>query len=395
MVTDVYLPRVNGVSTSIQTFRREFRALGHEVLLIAPDYGLLTEDEQGLIRVPALRVPLDPEDRFMRWRRLRNLLPRLAGGGFDLVHIQTPFLAHYAGVAFSNALDVPRVETYHTYFEEYFYHYVRFLPKQSLKGLARRLSRGQCNDLDGLVVPSHQMRTVLEGYGISVPMEVIPTGLDLDEFASGDREAFRRRYSIPPERPVIAYVGRVAFEKNIDFLLRVTARLKAVVPDILFVVSGEGPALTSLKEQARHLGLEAHALFVGYLDRRGPLLDCYRAADVFIFASRTETQGLVLLEAMALGTPVVSTAIMGTRDMLRQGAGAVIVPEDESAFAAAVADLLRDEPRRRKLGAAGQRHAKQWTARPMAERLLAFYRGVIDTRRPARPAARVAREAAS
>lgn len=390
MVTDVYLPRVNGVSTSIQTFRREFHALGHEVLLIAPDYGALTEDEQGLIRVPALRVPLDPEDRFMRWRRLRNLLPQLAGGGFDLIHIQTPFLAHYAGVAFSNALDVPRVETYHTYFEEYFYHYVRFLPKQSLQGLARRLSRGQCNDLHGLVVPSHQMRTVLEGYGITVPMEVIPTGLDLEEFASGDREAFRRRYSIPPERPVIAYVGRVAFEKNIDFLLRVTARLKAVVPDILFVVSGEGPALTSLKEQARRLGLEAHALFVGYLDRRGPLLDCYRAADAFIFASRTETQGLVLLEAMALGTPVVSTAIMGTRDMLREGAGAVIVPEDESAFAAAVANLLQDEPRRRKLGAAGQRHAKQWTARAMAERLLAFYREVMDARRPAGPAARVA-----
>ena len=109
----------------------------------------------------------------------------------------------------------------------------------------------------------------------------------------------------------------------------------------------------------------------------------------FVFASRTETQGLVLLEAMALGTPVVSTAIMGTRDVLREGEGAVIVPEDEARFTMAVADLLRDEPRRRKLAAAGRRYAEQWTARATTERLLDFYREVVNARRAARPAARV------
>ena len=390
MVTDVYFPRVNGVSTSIQTFRRALHALGHEVCLIAPDYGTVTDEEAAILRVPALPVPLDPEDRLMRWRRLRSLLPRVRDGGFDLVHIQTPFLAHYAGVAFSEGLGVPRVETYHTYFEEYFFHYVRFLPKASLKALARRFSRGQCNDLDGLVVPSRQMRAVLEGYGVSAPMEVIPTGLALEDFSAGDGAAFRCRYRIPPERPIIAYVGRVAFEKNIDFLLRVTARLKAVIPDILFVVSGEGPALEALRERARKAGIERHVLFVGYLDRGGPLLDCYRAANAFVFASRTETQGLVLLEAMALGTPVVSTAIMGTRDVLRQGKGAVIVPEDEAAFTEAVAQLLRDEPRRRNLGRAGQRYAEQWTARAMAERLLAFYERILEVPSRARPAPRAA-----
>jgi 1,2-diacylglycerol 3-alpha-glucosyltransferase len=377
MVTDVYFPRVNGVSTSIQTFRRELHALGHQVCVIAPDYGTETDDEAGICRVPAMPVPLDPEDRLMRWGQLRRQLPRVRDGGFDLVHIQTPFLAHYAGVAFSDAMGIPRVETYHTYFEEYLFHYVRFLPKASLRALSRRFSRGQCNDLDGLVVPSRQMRAVLEGYGVSAQMEVIPTGLALKDFSVGDGAAFRARYGIPAKRPVIAYVGRVAFEKNIDFLLRVTARLKEFIPDILFVISGEGPALKALQERARKAGLEGHALFVGYLDRRGPLLDCYRAADAFVFASRTETQGLVLLEAMALGTPVVSTAIMGTRDVLRQGEGAVIVPEDEVAFAEAVAALLRDEPRRRKLGRAGERYAEQWTARAMAERLVAFYSQIL------------------
>jgi len=390
MVTDVFSPRVNGVSTSIQTFRRELHALGHQVCVIAPDYGAITDDEAGIVRVPAVPVPLDPEDRLMRWGQLRRQLRRVRDGGFDLVHIQTPFLAHYAGVAFSDAAGIPRVETYHTYFEEYLFHYVRFLPKPSLKALARRFSRGQCNDLDALVVPSSQMRAVLEGYGISASMEVIPTGLALEDFSVGDGVAFRSRFRIPPERPIILYVGRVAFEKNIEFLLRVTARLKPLIPDILFVVSGEGPALHALRDRARKEGLEGHVLFVGYLDRRGALLDCYRAADAFVFASRTETQGLVLLEAMALGTPVVSTAIMGTRDVLRQGEGAVIVPEDEVAFAEAVAALLRDEPHRRKLGRAGQRYAQQWTARAMAERLLAFYQQVLAAPGRARLASRAA-----
>jgi glycosyltransferase involved in cell wall biosynthesis len=246
-----------------------------------------------------------------------------------------------------------------------------------LQALARRFSRSQCNDLDGLVVPTLEMRAVLERYGIAVPTAVIPTGLDLTDFAGGDGAAFRRRYAIAPERPVIAYVGRVAFEKNIDFLLRVTARIKTVMPDVLFIVSGEGPALGPLQDRARDLGLADATLFVGYLDRSGPLLDCYRAADAFVFASRTETQGLVLLEAMALGTPVVSTAVMGTRNVLREGQGALIVPEEEDAFAQAVVDLLRDEPQRRRLGAAGRRYAGQWTARAMTERLLAFYQEVV------------------
>lgn len=380
MITDVYFPRVNGVSTSIQTFSADLQALGHDVALVAPGYGRSSLDVAGVFRVPSVPIPLDPEDRLMRWRRLQGLLQELAKDTFDLVHIQTPFLAHYAGVRFAEALRLPRVETYHTFFEEYFFHYVRFLPRRMLKALARRFSRSQCNDVDGLIVPSSQMREVLESYGIKAPMEVIPTGIAMEDFAGGDGPGFRERKGIPRDRPLVAFVGRVAFEKNIDFLLRMTARLKLDIPNILFVISGEGPALGALKERAHELSLADNVSFVGYLDRRTALLDCYRAADVFVFASRTETQGLVLLESMAVGTPVVSTAELGTRDVLRQGEGAVIVPEDEDEFAAAVAVLLKDKARRQDLGRAGERYARQWSARAMAERLATFYARVASAR---------------
>ncbi|MGH8248977.1 MAG: glycosyltransferase, partial [Gammaproteobacteria bacterium] len=122
MISDVYFPRVNGVSTSIQTFRRELSALGHETTLIAPAYPAPYADEPGIVRVASRYVPLDPEDRMMRAGEIRRLLPRLRSQGYDLVHVQTPFVAHYLGVEIAAALGVPCVETYHTFFEEYLQH---------------------------------------------------------------------------------------------------------------------------------------------------------------------------------------------------------------------------------------------------------------------------------
>ena len=227
MLSDVYFPRINGVSTSIQTFRRQFAALGHEVLLIAPAYGPATEPEPGIVRLPARTVPLDPEDRMMGFRAVLKLEPALRERRFDLIHIQTPFVAHYAGVALSKRLGVPRIETYHTFFEEYLHHYVPVVPGAWTRALARRFSRAQCNDLDAVVVPSRAMREVLREYGVHAPVEIIPTGIELERLSGGNGAAFRQRHGIPPERPVLVHVGRVAFEKNIDFLLRMLVRVRA------------------------------------------------------------------------------------------------------------------------------------------------------------------------
>jgi glycosyltransferase involved in cell wall biosynthesis len=170
-------------------------------------------------------------------------------------------------------------------------------------------------------------------------------------------------------------VGRVAYEKNIGFLLRTFARLHACRPDALFVIAGEGPALGSLGRLARELGVAADVKFIGYLDRNTDLPDCYAAGDAFVFASRTETQGLVLLEAMAQGTPVVSTAELGTRSILTAGCGAFVVREDEAEFAAAVVEALAvkaGDARRARLRA----HAESWASQAMAKKLAAFYERV-------------------
>ncbi len=375
MLSDVYFPRVNGVSTSIQTFRRELWRLGHEVWVVAPDYGRPTADEDGISRVLSRQVLFDPEDRMMRPRSLARRLTELRARRFDLVHVQTPFVAHYAGIRLARRLGVSCVETYHTFFEEYLFHYLPILPKNAWRVVARVVTRRQCNRLHGLVVPSQAMREVLVQYGVRTPMRVIPTGMPADAFEEGDGTAFRARHGIAAGQPTLAFVGRVAFEKNIEFLLRVVRELKRTThPDLVLIVAGEGPAETALRRLGAELGLTDHLRFVGYLGRGVELSSCYQAGDVFVFASRTETQGLVLLEAMSLGVPVVSTAVMGTCDILAAGQGALIAREDVADFAAQVRRLLDDAPLRRRLGEEGRLYARQWAAEGPARSLLAFYR---------------------
>ena len=377
-ISDVYFPRVNGVSTSIETFRRNLQLLGHTVDLIAPDYGKPTANENGIVRVPARAVPLDPEDRLMGYGWVMQQLERLRGEHYDLIHVQTPFVAHYLGVKLSHLLEIPCIETYHTFFEEYLYHYIPFLPKSFTRWLAKRFSRHQGNSLDGMVIPSRPMQRVLQAYGIATTMEVIATGIEPASFVPGDRVAFREKYGIAQERPMLLFVGRVAHEKNIDFLIKVVNEVRGQIADVLFVIAGEGPARAHLEQEVKRLALDQHVRFIGYLDRHTELNNCYRAADIFIFSSRTETQGLVLLEAMAQGVPLVSTAELGTRDVLQDGAGVWIAQEELSDFSSNVVKMLGHAQARSELGELGRAYANEWSAAKQAKKMLAFYDTIIE-----------------
>jgi 1,2-diacylglycerol 3-alpha-glucosyltransferase len=376
-ISDVYFPRINGVSTSIQTFHHNLRMLGHTVHLIAPDYLIPSADETDILRVPAKSLPFDPEDRLMSYSWVMKSLDQLRGEQYDIIHIQTPFVAHYLGTKLSRLLGIPCVETYHTFFEEYLYHYIPFVPRKLMRLVAKRFSRHQGNNLDGMVVPSHPMLQVLKSYGITTHTEVIPTGIAPESFVLGDRAAFRNKYNIPPHGPVLLFVGRIAHEKNIGFLLNVLDQVRKEIPDVLFVIAGEGPARKILEHEVRELGLSGNIMFIGYLDRHTELNSCYRAADIFIFSSRTETQGLVLLEAMAQGVPVVSTAELGTRDVLQNGLGVWIAQENLADFSEKIVTMLRDNEVRKYLGEAGREYAQTWSASMQAERMLAFYSSVL------------------
>jgi len=194
--------------------------------------------------------------------------------------------------------------------------------------------------------------------------------------AEDEATAFRALAQIPAGRPLVTYVGRVAHEKNIEFLVKVFVEVRRTVPAAMLVIAGEGPARESLRQMTARLGLERDVHFAGYLDRNTALLDCYAAANVFVFASRTETQGLVLLEAMAQGAPIVSTAELGTRSVLKPDCGALVVEEKLQPFAAAVTRLLQDEGLRNELAERGRTYAKTWSSAVMARRLADLYQSL-------------------
>ena len=402
-ISDVYFPRVNGVSTSIRTFRNDLKDAGVDSVLVAPDYGPhpavtggkpaagqpaagqpaagqpaaaqpADKEEPGVLRVESGRVPRDPEDRRMKYFALRRCLDALSDQHFDLVHIHTPFLAHYAGVRFAARAHIPVIATYHTFFEEYLHHYVPMLPRPLGRSLARRFTRSQCAQLAAIVAPSEPMRALLLAYGVTTRIQVIPTGLPAERFQPGNGARFRASFGIAADRPLLLYVGRVAHEKNIEFLLHAFVALRRQRAGAMLVIAGEGPALGHLQGLVARLGIAQDVQFIGYPDRERGLTDCYAAADVFVFASRTETQGLVLLEAMAQGRPVVSTAHLGTASILQSGCGARVAPEKPDVFAQAIADILDDPARAARLSAQARSYAQGWASALMARRVAELYR---------------------
>ena len=376
MISDVYFPRINGVSTSIETFRAALRAHDVEVTLVAPDYAPdfpQAEAHDTLLRIPARRVPFDPEDRLMKRGALARLPQRLHGKPFDLVHVQTPFAAHYAGLRLAGARGIPCLATCHTHFEEYFRHYLPLLPQAMHRLFTRHLVRSQCNALAAVIAPSQAMRQALHGYGVTRPIHVLPTGIPLEKFSSGDRAGFRQRHGIDANTPLALYVGRVAHEKNLHFLLEAFACACRTQPDLRLAIAGEGPALAELKRRVAESAIAGKVLFPGYLDRERELPDCYAAADLFVFASKTETQGLVLLEALAMGLPVLGIPAMGAAEILSPQRGAVCAPDDRAGFGASMGALLRDRHRLAALSAQGKQFAGEWSASGRARQLAMLY----------------------
>ena len=380
MISDVYFPRVNGVSTSILTFTRCFLSQGHEVSLIAPTYLAAHQDEFDIIRIPSWQVPLDPEDQFMHVKHIKSMLPELANAGYEVLHIHTPFVAHYAGRWLARKLGIPLVLSYHTFFEAYLEKYMPWVPHGILRRTARSISRNQCNEVDGIVSPSNQMLEKLHEYGVEQQARVIPTGIPLDRFQLAEHNTFRQQYGLPEDAFVMLYLGRVAHEKNIGFLIDMFVEVNRRAPHARLIIAGEGPAESSLQKHAERTGLGDKIHFIGYLRPLQAVVDCYAASDLFVFASETETQGLVLLEAMACNTPVVSCASLGSKDVLQDGEGCIISPLDIETFADHVCSLTGNPERLASLAERGRAYVDGWSDSSQAIKMLGFYQDLIDAR---------------
>lgn len=230
--------------------------------------------------------------------------------------------------------------------------------------------------MDAVIVPSAAMAGRLGEYGVKRPLHILPTGIPLDRFGGGNRQAFRHAQGLPEDRPAALFLGRLGHEKNLRFLLEAHSHALKTCPELLLILAGEGPAEADLKETAKLLGILDSVRFLGNMDRQIALPDCLAGVDFFAFASLTETQGLVLLEAMASGLPVVALAEMGTKDILKPESGAQVpegTPED---FGRAMAQVAQDKALREQMAQASRCWAAGWSDDRLTQRLADLYRSV-------------------
>ncbi|MFB6097386.1 MAG: glycosyltransferase [Haloferacaceae archaeon] len=287
--TDTYLPTVNGVTYTIQTWRDRWRERGGRMDVVYPD----SEHDPGPDEYPVRSIP------FPFYEGFRFGLPQVpdAVADADVVHAHTPFALGIAGRRLASSRDRPLVASYHTPTAEYADYLAGGVVADGIERIARAYERWYMDRADAVVVPSDPARDHLRDVvGVEADVRVVANGVDIERFRPVDGPDFRERYGLG-DGPLIGYTGRHGYEKNLGELVDAAAGMDARV-----VFGGDGPARDDLEARAREVGADAR--FLGFLDRE-ELPAFYSALDVFAFPSPVETQGLVALEANACGTPVV------------------------------------------------------------------------------------------
>ena len=308
LFTDTYFPQVSGVATSIRTLKTELEKLGHTVFIFTTtDKDVNRYEDWQIIRIPS--VPFFAfKDRRIAYRGFSTALEIARQYQLDIIHTQTEFSLGLLGVWIAKELRIPVVHTYHTQYEDY----VRYIAKGMVirPSMVKYIVRGFMSDLDGVICPSEIVYDLLMKYKVKVEKRVIPTGIELAKFerpeiTSENIADLREKLGISNQETMLLSLSRVSYEKNIQAVLAALPAVLEENPDVKLVVAGDGPYLSDLKSQAKRLNITDAVIFTGMIAPSETAL-YYKAADFFISASTSETQGLTYLESLASGTPIIA-----------------------------------------------------------------------------------------
>lgn len=311
--TDTYFPQVSGVATSIKTLKDDLERKGHSVYIFTTSDPHVPDDavEPNVFRFGSVPF-VSFTDRRVAVRGLFHAYSVAKELQLDLVHTQTEFSMGYIGKFVARQLKVPTVHTYHTMYEDYL-HYVmngHLLRPYHVK----QFMRAYLYHVTQVITPSKRAMQSLQGYGIKTPISVIPTGVDLTQFKAAKNPQLRKQLGLQ-DVPVLLSLSRVAYEKRIDKILAAMPAVLTQAPETVLLVVGDGPAREDLEHQAQNLGIGDHVRFIGQVDH-SDVPDYYRAADIFVSASDSESQGLTYIEALAAERKVVALSAAYTNSLL-------------------------------------------------------------------------------
>jgi glycosyltransferase involved in cell wall biosynthesis len=374
MFTNTYLPHVGGVARSVSTYEREFCRRGHDVRIVAPEFEGAEDMAGRVLRTPAIQN-FNGSDFSVRIPVPGLLADFVDDFRPDLLHSHHPFLLGDSALRLAWSRRLPLVFTYHTMYEEYT-HYVP-LALDAFKRFAIQMSTDYCNLCSHVIAPSESVARLLIERGVTTPVTPIPTGVDVEFLASGERMEARQRYKIPANAMVIGHVGRLAPEKNLDFLSRAMQPFLATHANAVFLVVGNGDSAESIKRTLQAAEETGQLIMPGCLTGQD-LADAYGAIDVFAFTSQSETQGMVLAEAMAAGATAVALDAPGVREIVNEKNG-VLLPREatESDFARAVATVANSPALLRSRRHAAKQTAREFSIANCADKVLAVYESLV------------------
>jgi 1,2-diacylglycerol 3-alpha-glucosyltransferase len=381
--TDSYLPIVHGVVVSIETFRKVLEEMGHQVFIYAPEHPSYKDKTPNVFRFKSKRIIKKPEMRYAF-----NFLPvnckfkKISHFKLDIVHAHTPFAMGFLAKYISKRQLIPLIYTHHTDYPEYAKYY--FKEKLFLPYLARAYSVWFANLSDAIIIPSLKVKEDLLDYGVkkNIPICTLQTGVNLKLFRKSlkNRRALRKKLNISPEKKVLITVSRLGREKNIEFLIKSFAKIKKKKKDILFLIVGDGPDSERLEKMARRMKITDSVIFTGAIPHK-EIPAYYQSSDIFIFASLTDIQPIVILEALACGLPTVVLKDKAFTDVVLDNKNGFLIDGHFSnpikLFSQKIIKILENQVLYKKFSISALKTGRSFSEKKMAENLLEIYKKQI------------------
>ncbi len=396
MFTDAYYPRINGVTVSVHSYATELSKLGHEVEVVCLEYSEEQQknslfDEKSsdkispfkIVRIPSAPFLFSKEDRMMRldkWYRIKRAMDEFKP---DVIHINSEWTIGYFGALYAHHRKVPFVYTFHTMWEDYLANYIVFLPSASMKTLGKNVVKFYLKRADEIIAPTKRIASVVKDYGIEKEVDILPTGIPdgKEDCTAGEQRKMAakiyRKFPGLKGKKILLFAGRIVKEKNLSFLFDVLEKVQKENPKTALLFVGSGPYVEELQSLALERGLSDSVVFTGYVPS-DELVYFYKIATVFTFPSKTETQGLVTVEAMLAGLPVVAIGILGTADVMQGDHGGFMVKDDADEFSGKVLSLLKNDKLRKEKSEEALEWAQKWKISSLTPRLVSCYQKAID-----------------
>jgi 1,2-diacylglycerol 3-alpha-glucosyltransferase len=374
--SDSALPILNGVSISIQSLVSELRNQGHSVTIFTAAHPGHKDSDPNIYRFPAIETPWT-RNYPLAYPPFYGMLRKFRRHTFDVIHTHTPFTIGFVGLRWAESHEIPIVSTYHTLYDRYA-HYIPFFPRRYIRFKIAKHTNFYYNHVDHVITPTAASHKWLRRHSVTRPISVIPTGTPPRGFI--DRAEMRHRLGIPAGQRIMLYVGRIAREKNLPTLFSMAAEVMKTHPEVRLWLVGDGPYRAEATAMARELGIGDRVNFVGFVPRE-QVDRYYAAADLFVFSSITETQGLVVQEAMTYGLPAIAVIGGGASAAIQQGENGFVAKNDVADFTQAVLRVLEDDDLYARLSEGAARTVRSYTTADMARAVLDVYGGVLEHKR--------------